>query len=198
MSESMEKKNFERLAGQLEALLFVSTTPVSFEELMGIFDVSDSEMMKIIDTLSTRLKSSESAIELREQADGFQLFTKECHFDFLKCYFSDDRKSRLSPASMETLAIIAYSQPLTRSQLSQIRGVNSDSIVATLINRGFVAECPSFEEGGATNLQTTDEFLNLLGIMDISELPDLSQFAPDEDTRLAIAEKISSLHESDV
>ncbi len=191
----MSEESIVELASKLEALLFISTDNLTKDELTRALDICEEELDLVVDSLRSRLERSRSAIELREVASGFQLFTKGDYQDFLEEYIASNDNRKLSTSSIETLAIVAYCQPITRSQIAEIRGANSDQLVSGLVRRGYVCEVGVADDGGAALFGTTNAFLDAIGILDIAELPPLEQFAPDAETRVAIAERLGAIRE---
>ena len=189
----MNDSEIKNLAARIEALLFLSHEPITAEVLMEACSCSDAEVLAGISALSDRLDRCGSSIELREMASGYQLFTRAEQQEFLEEYIASNDRRKLSTSSIETLAIVAYCQPVTRSQISEIRGVNSDGLLTGLINKGFVCEVGVAQDCGAALFATTNLFLDSLGILDLSELPDLEGFAPDAEARIAIAERLGAI-----
>ncbi len=187
--------DIEILVSRLEAMLFISNEPKTKQELTNILNVDDENLLTIIEHLAQRYDDSNSAIELRELARGYQLFTRQEHQEFLEEYISSMDNRKLSTFSIEVLSIIAYCQPITRNQVSEIRGANSDNLISSLVKKGYICEVGCQEDGGATLFGTTDLMLDSLGILSIDELPNLEQFAPDAQARLAIAERLGAIRE---
>lgn len=193
--EKMSQTDINVLAGRLEAILFLSNEPQTLSTLVEALQAEDREVYDAIEVLSKRLYESGSAIEIREMASGYQLFTRCEYQEFLEDYIASNDRRKLSGSSIETLAIVAYCQPVTRAQVSEIRGANSDGLLAGLVNKGYICEVGIVEESSATLFGTTNGFLDAMGILDINELPDLEQFAPDAEARLAIAERLGAIRE---
>ena len=191
----MSQTDINVLAGRLEAILFLSNEPQTLSTLVEALQAEDREVYDAIEVLSKRLYESGSAIEIREMASGYQLFTRCEYQEFLEDYIASNDRRKLSGSSIETLAIVAYCQPVTRAQVSEIRGANSDGLLAGLVNKGYICEVGIVEESSATLFGTTNGFLDAMGILDINELPDLEQFAPDAEARLAIAERLGAIRE---
>lgn len=192
-----ETRAERRLMQKIEALLFVSDEPLDVDTLMEALGCDAEEVEMTLADLEEYLEDEDSALELREVAGGYQLFTKSEFHDFLADYLISQDRRKLSNAALEVLSIVAYCQPVTRSQISEIRGVNSDSNVTTLINKGFIFESGVEDSpGNPALLSTTEKFLQKIGVTEISELPPLESFAPDEETRISIAERLGALHET--
>ena len=183
-----------KLMQKIEAILFVSEGAVSMDDLCSALGEDAEDIELSIADLDDYLFEDESALEIREVAGGYQLFTKEEYFDACESFILDQDRRKLSASAVEVLSIVAYTQPVTRSQIAEIRGVNSDSLVTTLINKGYIFESGiSTDAGNPALLSTTTQFLNSFGLTDIEQLPPLEEFAPDEDARISIAERLGAL-----
>lgn len=183
---------------KIEALLFVSEGPVDMDTLMEATGCDADEVEMTLADLEEYLEDEDSALELREVAGGFQLYTKDDYHEFLEDYLVAQDRRKLSVSAIETLSIVAYTQPVTRAQIAEIRGVNSDSLITTLINKGYIFESGVADtQGNPALLSTTTKFLEKMGINTIEDLPDLAEFAPDEEARIAIAERLGALHVSE-
>jgi segregation and condensation protein B len=122
-----------------------------------------------------------AGIELRDVADGVRIYTRPSVAAQVEVFLQDGQRSRLTQASLETLAVIAYRQPVTRSRVSAIRGVNVDGVVRTLTTRGLVVEAGTDPETGGGLLRTTELFLERMGLTSLEELPSLAPLLPDLD-----------------
>ncbi len=190
-----EPKNDEHLMQKLQAIMFISESPLTLDDFSNALGEDSEKIETALIDLEESLNDDDSAIELREVADGYQLCTKNEYFEACEKFLLDQNKRKLSASSIETLAIVAYTQPVTRAQVAEIRGVNSDSLITTLINKGYVFESGVSEDAGnPALLSTTTKFLNAFGFMSIEELPNIEDFAPDEDARIAIAERLGALN----
>ena len=130
--------------------------------------------------------------QLREVAGGWRLFTHPAYHDVVEAYVLSWDTQKLSQAALETLAVIAYHQPVTREVVKGIRGVNSDGVIASLVDKGLVRELGRDpERGQAIIYGTTNAFLEKFGLRSTRDLPDLEQFAPDEQSRQFIRERLS-------
>ncbi|MCD8316676.1 MAG: SMC-Scp complex subunit ScpB [Eggerthellaceae bacterium] len=182
------------LAARIEALLFVSTEPVSTLSLSSILDVDEEQVEAGCLALRNMLDGPEHGIELRRIAGGWRLFTKGAFHGIVEKYVISWDKRKLSQAALEALAIIAYSQPATRSDVAQISGVNSASAVNSLLEKGLIRESGFADTPGNPALYaTTSRFLEHFGLSSLSELPDLESFAPDDTTRKLIRERLRSV-----
>lgn len=173
--------NTSSLRGALEALLFVSDEPVSGAKLSEILDASPGEVDSVLVQLSEEYKEHERGFQLREVAGGWRLFTHPAHHELIEAYVLSWDTRRLSQAALEALAVIAYNQPATRSTVNAIRGVNSEGVISSLIDKGLVRELGRDKnQANAILYGTTRTFLEKFGLSSLSELPDLAEFAPDE------------------
>jgi segregation and condensation protein B len=117
--------------------------------------------------------------ELREVAGGWRFYTREDYAPLVERFVSDGQEVRLTQAALETLAVVAYRQPVSRSRVSAVRGVNCDGVMRTLVLRGLVEEAGTDSETGAILYRTTGYFLERLGLPSLDELPDLAPFLPE-------------------
>ncbi len=166
------------LKAALEAILFVSTEPVRVEELADSFsDVSADDVTAQLETIRKNLEENIGGFMLEQTAGGWRLATRAEHDPVLKKYFSKKGENRLSIAALETLAIIAYRQPVTAPEISDIRGVNSTGVIRTLLERRMIRVAGRKNVVGSPFLyRTTKEFLVHFGLNDIRDLPRLEEF----------------------
>jgi segregation and condensation protein B len=169
------------LRGAIEAVLFVSDTPVSTASLTAALARPEGEVQDALDALQTELTQRGAGVELRTVAGGYRLYTREQYAPAVERFLRDGQRSRLTQAALETLAVIAYRQPVTRGRVSAIRGVNVDAVARTLLSRGLIAEVGTDPETGAGLYATTDLFLEKLGLSGLDELPSLAPLLPDVD-----------------
>jgi len=162
----------------LEAIMFVAEEPVTIEELAEVLEVTVSEVSSSLDELSLTLADGHGIV-LRHVGGGWRLYTHEDALPYLARYASTDRVKRLSNAAMETLSVVAYRQPVSRGQIAEIRGVDSDHAVRTLARRELVREVGRAPGPGQAVLYgTTPVFLEKMGIAGIEELPPLADHVP--------------------
>lgn len=181
----------EELPGAIEALLFVSDEPVNAITLADMLEVDTAVAQQALDTLREHLSAQDSGIQLREVAGGWRLFTHPRYHDLVERYVLSWDTRKLSQAALETLAVIAYNQPITRAGIASVRGVNSDSSVNSLIEKGLVREAGRDSAPGQPILYaTTRTFLEKFGLTSLSDMPDIMEFAPDEQTRDLIRERL--------
>ena len=165
------------LARTVEALLFLSPDPVSVTDLVEATDASEAEVERAIDQLRGRLAEGRSGLVLREVAGGFTLSSAPEAEPAARRLLSKPRTPPLTQAQAETLAIVAYLQPVSRPEIARIRGVSSESAVQTLTERGLIEESGR-SRFGATIYVTTALFEKLFGLAGIDRLPDPSRFDP--------------------
>ena len=187
----------------IEALLFVSDEPVGALVLADMLEVDVEIVQKALDVLRERLSDEESGVQLREVAGGWRLYTHPRYHALIEKYVISWDTRRLSQAALETLAVIAYCQPITRAGIASVRGVNSDSPVNSLVEKGLVREAgkDSSSPGQPMLYATTRSFLEKFGLASVRDLPDIDQFAPDEESRELIRERLgvtrSQAHEAE-
>jgi segregation and condensation protein B len=192
----------EQLPSALEALLFVTNEPVNAMTLAEMLEVDTAEVVSALEKLRLQLEGSNRGIQLVEIAGGWRLYTHSQFDGLLEKYVLSWDTRKMSQAALEVLAIIAYGQPMTRAQVAGIRGVNSDGVIGTLIDRGLVREAGISDTPGNPVLYgTTTVFLEKFGLSSPKALPDLEEFAPDEKTAQLIRERLgatSAANESSV
>lgn len=177
----------------VEALLFVSDEPVAAAKLAEIIQVEKSKVVQALRQLKEERAQANAGVQVREVAGGWQLVTHPEHHDLIEGYVASWDTRRLSAAAMETLAIIAYMQPVTRAQVSSVRGVTSDSSISSLVEKGLVKEAGCADTPGNPLLYaTTRTFLDKFGLKDLADLEDLATFAPDEETERLIRQRLSA------
>jgi segregation and condensation protein B len=129
--------------------------------------------------ISVEYAQSGRGFELRRAAGGWRLYTRPEFASYVERFVLDGQQVRLTQAALETLAVVAYKQPVTRSRISAIRGVNCDGVIRTLVSRGLIEECGSEPESGAFLYRTTSLFLEKLGLDNVEQLPGLAPFLPE-------------------
>lgn len=163
----------------LEAVLFVTESPVPARELAEVLEVSPARVEELLDELAQQMEERGAGLVLRSSAGGWRLYSHPDAYPYLERFSTSATARRISPAAMETLAVIAYRQPVSRSQISELRGVDSDSAVRTLERLGLVAEKERLSiAGNPAVYKTTDLFLERMGLNDVSELPPLADHVP--------------------
>jgi segregation and condensation protein B len=167
------------LDAALEAILFVVDTPLDAAALAATLQVPVPEVDAGLGRLRSGYDERGAGIELREAAGGVRLYTRSSVAPHVERFLQDGQRSRLSQAALETLAVIAYRQPVTRSRVSAIRGVNVDGVVRTLLSRGLIVEVGTEAESGAGLFRTTELFLERMGMQSLDELPSLAPLLPE-------------------
>jgi segregation and condensation protein B len=163
----------------LEAVLLVADEPVTEAVLAGVTERPVADVAAALRALAGSYTAEQRGFDLREVAGGWRLYTRDECAAVVERFVSDGQEIRLTQAALETLAVVAYRQPVSRARVSAVRGVNCDGVMRTLVLRGLVEEAGSDPETGAILFQTTGYFLERLGLARLSDLPDLAPFLPD-------------------
>jgi segregation and condensation protein B len=172
-----------RETAALEAVLFVTEAPVPAGELAEVLEVPKKRVEELLAELGRELEERESGLVLRDVAGGWRLYTRPDAYPFLERFSASATARRLSPAALETLSVIAYRQPVARSQIAEIRGVDSDSAVRTLERLGLIEEKERLSlPGNPAVYVTTDLFLEKIGLSSLAGLPPLADHIPPADT----------------
>ncbi len=188
----LERVESGSLKGLLEALLLVSDDSVPATELARAAGAEPGEVASALAELAAEYADANRGFQLREAAGGWRLFTHPAYHDEVADYVLSWDTRRLSQAALETLAVIAYHQPVTREGVRAIRGVNSDGVIGSLKEKGLVREVGRDRERGQAQLWgTTRLFLEHFGLRSLRDLPPLEDFAPDEEARRFIRERLS-------
>ncbi len=167
------------LAAALEALLLLADEPMNVMELAAaVHDRVDAVEMEL-HRLAEEYTEQVRGFDLREVAGGWRYYTRAECSPVVERFVLDGQQARLTQASLETLAVIAYRQPITRGRVSAVRGVNVDGVVRTLLTRGLIQEAGSDGESGAHLYVTTSHFLERMGLSSLDELPPLAEHLPD-------------------
>lgn len=183
----------DKLKGAVEAMLFVTDEPVGAVTLAQMLECEVSLVQEALFELRDAFEREDRGIQLREVAGGWRLFTHPVYHELIEKYVLSWDTRKLSNAAMETLAIIAYTQPVTRAGVASVRGVNSDSSISSLVEKGLVREAGVADTpGNPTLYATTHGFLEKFGLRSVADLPDLADFAPDDETRRLITERLSA------
>ena len=173
----------DSLRGAVEAILMVAEVPLSIVHLATSLDMPVPEIRQAVLAVQADFDGENGArprgFELREVGGGWRVFVREEYEWAVREFISNENPTKLSQAALETLAVIAYRQPIARGQVASIRGVNVDSVVRTLLSRGLVTEVFTDSETGAINYGTTETFLETLGINALDDLPLISPYLPD-------------------
>ena len=178
-------------AAAIEAVLMVADEPVSTVQLATVLAMPTEQVASTLRALASEYRGETGArprgFELREVAGGWRVYSAPAHSDVVGRFVLDGQAARLTQAALETLAVIAYRQPVTRGQVSAVRGVNVESVMRTLVTRGLVAEAGT-EPSGAVLYTTTPYFLERMGMVSLDELPPLAPYLPDLDAMFGIDE----------
>jgi len=168
------------LRAALEAILMVVDEPVDTVTLAQVLERPTGEVDALLRELSAEYTAAGRGFDLREVAGGWRFYTRAECAPYVERFVRDGRTARLTQAALETLAVVAYRQPVSRARVAAIRGVNSDGVMRTLVARGLVEEAGTDPETGAVLYRTTNYFLERLGLRSLGELPELAPFLPDD------------------
>jgi segregation and condensation protein B len=178
----------ESLRGAIEAILMVAEVPLSIVHLATSLDMPVPEVREAVLAVKADFEGENGTrprgFELREVGGGWRVFVREEYEWAVREFISNENPTKLSQAALETLAVIAYRQPIARGQIASIRGVNVDTVVRTLLSRGLITELFTDSETGAINYGTTETFLETLGINALDDLPLISPYLPDANFEL--------------
>ena len=169
------------LPAAIEAICMVVDDPVDPLVLAQVLGRPPEEVRETLEQLSQEYAAAGRGFELREVAGGWRFYSRPEYAAAVERFVLDGQQARLTQAALETLAVVAYRQPVSRSRVSAVRGVNVDGVMRTLHARGLVEEAGVEEGSGATLYRTSGYFLERLGLRDLSELPDLAPLLPDVD-----------------
>lgn len=167
------------LAAGIEALLMLADEPMGIVELATATRFPAEEVEEVVRGLARDYDESGRGFELREVAGGWRYYTRADCSGLVERFVLDGQQARLTQASLETLAVIAYRQPITRGRISAVRGVNVDGVIRTLVARGLIEDAGHDGEGGATLYRTTSFFLERMGIAALTDLPPIADHLPD-------------------
>ena len=163
----------------LEAVLLVADEPVPEEVLADVTGHPAPAVAAAVRELAGSYTAERRGFDLREVAGGWRLYTRDECAEVVERFVGEGQEVRLTQAALETLAVVAYRQPVSRGRVSAVRGVNCDGVMRTLVLRGLVEDAGADAETGATLFRTTGYFLERLGLGQLSDLPELTQFLPD-------------------
>ena len=177
------------LARTVEALLFLSSDPLTPAELADAAEAEEADVLAALALLAERHAPGSSGIRLRELGGGWTLASDPDSEPAARRLFSRPRMATLTPAQAETLAIVAYLQPISRPEITRIRGVNADSAAATLLDRSLI-EPAGHSQFGAVLYRTTTHFLKLFGLRTLEELPDVARWDPSPEEQAGLRERL--------
>ncbi len=167
------------LDAALEAVLLVTDQPIDVATLASLVRRPADEVLARLRALSADYTDAARGFDLREVAGGWRFYTRPDCAEIVERYVRDGQQARLTQAALETLAVVAYRQPVSRARISAVRGVNVDGVIRTLTSRGLVAEAGHDESSGAILYRTTELFLERLGLTSLDELPPVADYLPD-------------------
>ena len=180
MSTENEEIEGPGLRACIEAILLVADEPVPVVVLAQVLERPRNEVAAELHGLADEYRDQGRGFDLREIAGGWRFYTREDCAPLVERFVSDGQEVRLTQAALETLAVVAYRQPVSRARVSAVRGVNCDSVMRTLVLRGLVEESGTDSETGAILYRTTAYFLERLGLAGLEDLPDLAPFLPED------------------
>ena len=189
-NENTQQIAEDNLHSAIEAILMITDAPVSLVALATALECPVKEVRDAVLELKAEYDGQDGAaprgFELREVGGGWRIFVRQ-DFDWaVRMFISNENPTKLSQAALETLAVIAYKQPISRGQIASIRAVNVDSVVRTLLSRGLITELYTDSETGAINYGTSELLLELLGINSLDEMPLISPYLPDANSNFDV------------
>ena len=189
--ETVEPLGEAELRAAVEAILMITDAPISLLAIAAALENPVNAVRDAVMSLQADYNGENGStlrgFELREVGGGWRIFVRQ-DFDWaVRMFVANESPSKLSQAALETLAVIAYKQPISRGQVASIRAVNVDSVVKTLLSRGLITELFTDSETGAINYGTTPLLLELLGINSLEDLPLISPYLPDANTNFDAA-----------
>ena len=202
--------NNDKIPYAIEGILFAAGEPVKTAKLAAVLEIETAAVEEAVRILKYEYDTQERGLMIIDIDEGYQICSRPEYYNYIQIILGEQRRQALSNAAMEALAIIAYKQPVTRGQVEYIRGVNSDSAVNRLVERGLVEECGHLDAPGRPILyRTTQNFLRCFGLSTPKDLPelDLSKLSPeyeqislqmDEDTEIEGQEEIGTEEEFEI
>ncbi|MFC0545708.1 SMC-Scp complex subunit ScpB [Kutzneria chonburiensis] len=169
------------LYAALESLLLVVDSPAEDELLASTLEQPVKRIRQAMEALSARYTESGSGIDLRRVGDGWRMHTRDTYAPYVEKLLLDGQRAKLTRAALETLAVIAYRQPVTRSRVAAVRGVNVDGVIRTLVTRGLIEETGNDPDTGGILYRTTELFLERLGLSSLKDLPPIAPLLPEVD-----------------
>ncbi|CLS60472.1 SMC-Scp complex subunit ScpB [Mycobacterium tuberculosis] len=182
----------DELKRVLEALLLVIDTPVTADALAAATEQPVYRVAAKLQLMADELTGRDSGIDLRHTSEGWRMYTRARFAPYVEKLLLDGARTKLTRAALETLAVVAYRQPVTRARVSAVRGVNVDAVMRMLLARGLITEVGTDADTGAVTFATTELFLERLGLTSLSELPDIAPLLPDVDTIDDLSESLDS------
>ncbi|MBE1561287.1 segregation and condensation protein B [Nonomuraea africana] len=178
--DAVQTEQGPELRAALEAILIVVDEPVAAMTLAQVLERPTHEIETALRALSAEYSDAGRGFDLREVAGGWRFYTRADCAQLVERFVRDGQQARLTQAALETLAVVAYRQPVSRARVAAVRGVNSDGVMRTLVARGLVEEAGTDPESQAVLYRTSSYFLERLGLKSIDELPELAPFLPDD------------------
>lgn len=186
----------DKIKSIIEAILFSAGRVVETKELMAILELSNEDIDTIMQNMKNEFEEQNRGIEIIKVDNGYQLCSKKEYYDYIYPLFDNRAKPSLSAAALETLSIIAYNPKITRAEIEQIRGVNSDGTIYKLLEYNLIEEVGRLDAPGRPTIySTTKEFLKMFGISSLEELPELPKYKIDENEQIVIDEIIEEKEE---
>jgi segregation and condensation protein B len=179
MSEDVLEVAVAELRPSLEALLMIADQPLDESTLATAVGAPVREVQGALAELAVEYAEQGRGFELRNVAGGWRYYTREEFAPVVEAFVLDGQQARLTQAALETLAVVAYKQPVSRARVSAIRGVNVDGVMRTLLTRGLVEEAGEDPSTGAHLYRTSSYFLERIGVTSLDELPELAPYLPD-------------------
>jgi segregation and condensation protein B len=183
------EEELRALARTIEALLFLSPEPLSADELADAAQVDEQALAGALEVLKEEYRPGRRGLRLRELGGGWTLASDPASEEAARRLFSRPRVASLSPAQAETLAIVAYLQPVSRPEIARIRGVGADSATASLLDRGLIEEAGT-SQFGAVLYRTTTQFLKLFGLRTLEDLPEIARWDPSPEEQAELRERL--------
>lgn len=181
VSDTPETLDDAEFRSALEAMLLVVDAPAPVEQLAAALDDTTERVESVLRAMSAELTARGSGIDLRFVGDGWRFYTRSEYAPYVERVLLDGARTKLTRAALETLAVVAYRQPVTRTRVSAVRGVNVDGVMRTLLARGLIAEAGVDPETNGTQYRTTELFLERIGLASLSDLPPLAPLLPGVD-----------------
>ena len=181
----------DKIKSIIEAILFSAGRIVETKELMAILELSNEDIDSIMQNMKSKYEEQNRGIEIIKVENGYQMCSRKEYYDYIYPIFDNRAKPSLSAAALETLSIIAYNPKITRAEIEQIRGVNSDGTIYKLLEYNLIEEVGRLDSPGRPTIySTTKDFLKMFGMSSIEELPELPKYKIDENEQIVIDEII--------
>jgi segregation and condensation protein B len=181
-SDALPRLDDEELEKALEALLLVVDSPVEEDVLATALGTELARVNDALNRMATGLREHERGLDLRRAGGGWRFYTRDKYAPYVEKMLLDGQRAKLTRAALETLAVIAYRQPVTRARVAAVRGVNCDGVIRTLLARGLVEETGTDVETGGFLYRTTELFLERLGLSSLEDLPPIAPLLPEVDS----------------